>query len=229
MKLLANWHPVSRLVALSGPAVIAAILVGDLYSSEEPAGQRAALAVGTVQARSLETSTVGPMATLPVLIDDVTSFEAMVEQPLFSPVRRAAAGFDAFSADEDFLLSPEDLSPPTAYADGIELVGTLVRDGEVRALVTRAGVRRIESVAEGDVVEGWKIMAITETALEIRSEDGLVRKQLAFPRLADPADLTVLSAKESCATGDAAADTRCAATAENLPRRPSTASRGQAG
>ena len=224
MTLLARWHPVSRLVALTGPGLIAALLVADLVSGGTSVDGVAVRVAGNSDARSRPAPTSEPFGRTSAGIGSLASFEAMIEQPLFSPVRRAGIGASEEPASRD------DIASLPSRADGIELVGTVVRDGVTRALVTRAGERRIESVGEGDTLEGWRIIAITGTALEIRSADGLIRKRLAFPRLVDPRDLTFLSSRDGCDTGGSPAETGCAQMAERNTGMPGvTGSIGQAG
>ncbi|MCB9945041.1 MAG: hypothetical protein H6851_15655 [Geminicoccaceae bacterium] len=199
LKLLQEWHPVSRVVALAGPLVIGSLLSLDLLTSVESASPKAIAIRQT--SLPVETARTDQLARVRrTMSGDLVSYQAMVDRPLFTPTRHARDEAAAGSQPGRPRLMA--IRPPAVPSSGIELVGTLMRDGHQLAMLNRTGKRQIETVEAGAVVEGWQVTAIHDTAIEIVSRNGAVHKRLTFPRLGNPDDVVHLFSNRDCIPGE---------------------------
>ena len=93
-----------------------------------------------------------PLATLP----PIASYAAIVERPLFSPSRRAPPGVDA--------------APGPSIGSRYRLLGIVASSAKKTAFLAE-GARRFE-IAEGDMLDGWKVKAIFQDRVLLVSAEG---------------------------------------------------------
>jgi hypothetical protein len=116
------------------------------------------------------------------------SYTAIVERPLFSPLRRPAsvpsAGVEP-APELDVQPDPIEEEPPVGEPlaePNLRLVGTLVdAQGRALAIVEQAGATSRTTLALGDSVDGWRLESVGNGSIEIRSGDRLVRIGLKGP------------------------------------------------
>lgn len=117
------------------------------------------------------------------------SYTAIVERPLFSPLRRPAGGPPADTepapAAEQVPPEPVEEEPPVGEPlpePSLRLVGTLVdAQGRALAIVEQAGADARTTLALGDSLDGWRLESVGNGSIEIRSGDRLVRIGLKGP------------------------------------------------
>lgn len=117
------------------------------------------------------------------------SYTAIVERPLFSPLRRPASLplTDAEPVREpEALADPVEEEPPIGEPlpePSLRLVGTLVdAQGRALAIVEEAGANARTTLALGDSLDGWRLESVGNGSIEIRSGDRLVRIGLKGPK-----------------------------------------------
>lgn len=128
-----------------------------------------------------------PRATAPSR-PPLASYTAIVERPLFSPLRRPPSTPPAETepaAEPEVPLDPIDEELPVGEPlpePSLRLVGTLVdAEGRALAIVERAGANARTTLALGDSVDGWRLESVGNGSIEIRSGDRLVRIGLRGP------------------------------------------------
>jgi general secretion pathway protein N len=112
-----------------------------------------------------------PVAPLP----PVEQFNAMVERPLFSPSRRPALVEAAPVPDAP---EPDEPPPPPGTPD-FRLVGTVIRGGEMTALILDPDQPDLVPVTEGDSVGEWQVLQIEKNRVVLqRDQDQIVLTML---------------------------------------------------
>jgi hypothetical protein len=167
-RTLNTWHPASK-------ALVAVALVALPYLAWTSLGEApAAVAVGKRPAVAGTT----PAAAPPELLGEITlarlppieQFATMLERPLFSSTRRPAEPLPE-PVEEALEVEPEpEIEPLEQGAPAIRFVGTVGQTGAMTALVVREGEEAVAKLIVGDVVEGWRVAAVTTSQLVIEHE-----------------------------------------------------------
>ena len=116
------------------------------------------------------------------------SYTAIVERPLFSPLRRPPS---TPPTEPEPAVAPEvpldtiEEEPPIGEPlpePSLRLVGTLVdAQGRALAIVEQAGANARTTLALGDSLDGWRLESVGNGSIEMRSGDRLVRIGLKGP------------------------------------------------
>lgn len=116
------------------------------------------------------------------------AYTAIVERPLFNPMRRAPSPpLAGIEAPGEPLVEPEPIEeePPSGEPlpePSLRLVGTLVdAQGQALAIVEQPGASTRTTLALGDALDGWRLESVGNGSIEIRSGDRLVRIGLKGP------------------------------------------------
>jgi hypothetical protein len=103
-------------------------------------------------------------------------FQAIVERPLFDPSRRHRVAPQPTPIPFASASAPQSAARPFAAT----LVGVVAGEGQAIVLL-RAHDDKVLRLGEGEVIEGWRIVAIHTRSIELE-RDG-VRQNLWLPEL----------------------------------------------
>jgi len=163
---LNNWHPLTKLTLIVG--VGASLVLAFTGENDAPRGASAALPqVTTWRSEAPPADAVsGPIASPVPTRDDITE---MVARPLFTPSRRAPAAFEPVVVE----VVEREAGPVEAIVQepDVAFVGSLVRDGETLAIVSRGVDGNVVSLAVGAKVDGWTVLDIDRHMLVLGYDD----------------------------------------------------------
>ena len=159
-----TWHPATKITAIAGGLAVVVLLL----TGEQESGGSAVAALPRAEPtpiREIAEPLLQPKVTILPELDILT---AMVERPLFASTRRQAAVEMSHQPQVVVDMRPVPVVIPEPE---MTFVGTLVRDNDVLALVTRGYDGSVESIGIGEEIDGWKVVAIDDRAVSLALED----------------------------------------------------------
>lgn len=168
-----QWHPVSKTVVVVG--VLALGLVA-LDSEQQPSQVAIAASpsreLPAVPARLLDIPDLPSIKDNKHALPPATSFSAMVQRPLFSPLRKPSEPVIVaveYIPEEDIEPAAGSEIPEEPTEPAISLVGSLRRHGETLALIMRDDGEFVEAIRSGDEINGWRVVGISDTSLDLEA------------------------------------------------------------
>ncbi|MEZ5823868.1 MAG: hypothetical protein R3C97_03730 [Geminicoccaceae bacterium] len=166
-----DWHPVSKFVTIFGILVL-----GFLLLTEEQHTNRIAAAASPPRdlpqapGRLLDVPDLPGLDTGGYTLPPASRFEAMIERPLFSPMRRPSEPVLVAIEYEPVIEPAAGPDEPVGPLDPtIAFVGSLKRSGETLALITREREDYVQAIRTGDEIDGWKVVEVGERSLELEA------------------------------------------------------------
>lgn len=166
-----DWHPVSKFVAVGGLFALGFVLL-----TEQQHTNRVAVAASpprimpNAPGRLLDVPDLPGVDAADSLLPPADSFVAMVERPLFSPMRRPSepvmVAIEYVSEIEPAAGTDEPAGP---LDPSIAFVGSLKRAGETLALITRESDDFVQAIRPGDSIAGWKVVEVRERSLDLEA------------------------------------------------------------
>lgn len=170
------WHPLTKLLIACATLAIGWLLVSG--PSEAPATVAAArLRAGGTLLPANPDPALGAIAALATRLEPPPreTFKAVLERPLFSPVRRPAARPEP---PAKVAAEPVEAEDEPAAQPRFRLVGTVTRRGRSEALLARAEGGPLVRLEAGGELDGWVAVAIAPDHVEIERNGTRHRLQI---------------------------------------------------